>query len=105
MLNDQTVKQNAADPINQTGKSGTENNLAIDQKLVKQVSDLSEKDIAALVKEAKAIKRKQMGELKNKFSKKAGKIVLKHIKDIKAGRFSDSFKKEILTLHEKVFSS
>jgi hypothetical protein len=90
--------------IEEQVKTTKNENPEFDEKLLKKVSTLSDQDIAALVKAAKAEKKKKKAELKENFSKAAGKIVLKYLKDIERNNFPENFRKEVLSARDKILS-
>jgi len=72
-----------------------------DEKLLQKASDMSEKELAEFVKAAKSARKKKKDEQKKSFSKAAGKIVLKHLKEIESGTMSEEFKNAILSTRDK----
>ncbi len=76
-----------------------------DEKLIQKAAGMNEKELAAFIKLAKAERRKKKEEVKQNFAIATGKIVLKFMKDIEGGKFPEDFKKEILTIKEKMLTA
>jgi hypothetical protein len=75
-----------------------------DEKLLQKAAGMDEKQLTAFVKAAKAERKKKKEEVKQNFSIAAGKVVLKFMKDIEGDKFPEDFKKEILTIKEKMLT-
>jgi len=83
----------------------TKTPAAFDPQLLKRVSALSEDQLADFMKAAKQEIKKKKAEKKKSFEAAAGKIVIKFIKEIEGDKFPENFKKEILSIRDKIILS
>jgi ribosomal protein S25 len=82
-------------------KKTKDGNPVFDEKLIQKAADMSEKDLTAFVKAARAERKKKKDDMKQNFCIAAGKYILKILDDVNTDKFPEDFKKEIMAIHDK----
>lgn len=82
-------------------KKTKDENPIFDEKLIQKAADMTDKDLAAFVKAARAERKKKKDVMKQNFCIAAGKYILKILDDVKTDKFPEDFKKEIMAIHDK----